>query len=809
MTDQLNRKARPATDVSSATARSNGTNREAALLAVLKSGGSPGGQSRSIADPWVDVNLDGVVDPPFDLLGLSMLIEQNSELGQCVGAMEVNIGGYGWRLKRDPYAMDPALDEAARVEHEHFEQFLLYADYNEESFTALRRRSRIDLETTGNAYWEVIRDDEGRICAFNQIPSYMMRLGRLNMDWQTVVQNRPVGRGSDRRFKPTHLRKRFRQLIQSRFNNAGDDQPSIVFFKQFGDPRDMLWQSGEYISPEMKRAAVQAGKPVTPDMLASEVIHLKLYSSRSPYGVPRFIGNLLSIFGGRAAEEINFTTFKNNNIPSMAVLVSNGMLTEGTIQRLTQFVETTIQGSDNYSKFLVVEAEGTEEGGDPNQVKLDIRPLTKDQHSDELFQNYAKNNEDRIRRAFRLPPIFVGRSDDYTRATADTSRKLADEQVFAPERQTEDHLINGILRQMGMLYHTFETSSPNVTDDEDLIKVLTGAEKAGGTTPRIARMILEDILGRDLGPISTKIEADVPFSLQMAEAVKNQAPANEVGQQVTALKNLGVVDQSFAELLGLSSSSEAIPSDRLEDVAINVGPQAFLIADKSVNGMLSAMRLELNGREMLVSDGHDALARVKFGGATRMNRSLAAKAVGLPDDEVALLYPDQSELWVHKMDQIETLGSPLNYVHPEGEVFARGVLAQAPEGVSNAVSGAGVFNVSPDNLKALTERVRAVQAAAPYRVRAMSRTEAARVGTKNPWQRAERLEQALRVDFEKRTGAQHRLVGQAVQKITSMIERETPLTDPDVLGLVLWGYAHPSLHSVLTKAEELVASRGE
>jgi len=63
---------------------------------------------------------------------------------------------------------------------------------------------------------------------------------------------------------------------------------------------------------------------------------------------------MLAIYGVRAAEEINYITFKNNNIPSMVLMISNGSLTQGSIDRITQFVETSIQGSDNRSKFRVL-----------------------------------------------------------------------------------------------------------------------------------------------------------------------------------------------------------------------------------------------------------------------------------------------------------------------------------------------------------------------------------------------------------------------------------------------------------------------
>ncbi|MDI5983006.1 hypothetical protein QDK53_42975, partial [Amycolatopsis magusensis] len=50
----------------------------------------------------------------------------------------------------------------------------------------------------------------------------------------------------------------------------------------------------------------------------------------------------------------------------------------------------------------------------------------------------------KIRSAFRLPPIYTGESQDYNKATADTARKTTEEQVFQPER----HLITGKLNTL-------------------------------------------------------------------------------------------------------------------------------------------------------------------------------------------------------------------------------------------------------------------------------------------------------------------------------------------------------------------------
>jgi len=565
-----------------------------ALVIDVRKGTGANGLTTSDADPGASEALPEepfnalghkgkVILPPFDLLTLAMLPENSSELNQCIETMETNIESTGFRFvsrlrmddvtkTEDDAAQDTtgqvtpdqqALLDAARDEKVRLANFFTYC--TDESFVQFRRRIRRDIETTGNAYFEVIRNSLNEIQGFTHLPSYQMRLGKME-DEPIEVERKILELQSDGsvKIKIQRVMRRFRTFVQSRSIHQGRTATSltghkVVWFKEFGDPRVYSKRDGD-----MK--AVKVGDR------ASEVFHLKLYSPRSPYGLPRFIGNLLSIFGDRAAEEINWVTFKNNNIPSMVIAVSNGQLTQGTIDRIQSFVESQIQGSDNYSKFLIVEAEpsGEDTGEDGGQVKIEIKPLTKEQHADALFQNYSEKNHDKIRRSFRLPPIFVGQAADYSRSTAESSRRLADEQVFAPERTEFDEVINRLVfPEMGVVYHKFKSNTPNTTDNTQLVKILGGSEKTGGMTPRIARYMLEDILGIDLPDFAPGFPADLPFSLTMAEAVKNQAQPTEPGQQVTALKALGLLsDDGDIDLadIGLDDLDEEDP-DSVMDVA--------------------------------------------------------------------------------------------------------------------------------------------------------------------------------------------------------------------------------------------------
>lgn len=540
---------------------------------------TPDKATEAEADPVSSFLESGkIIDPPFELLTLAMLPEQSSELGQCLDAMVTNIEGYGHRFipRLKMSDADEVLRKAVHAEHVRLQNFFQYADIDDD-FTSLRKKRRMDMETTGNAYFEVIRGANGNIQGLNHVPAHQIKISKAE-DQMREVEVPILELQEDNSVKVVKVKrwKRHRKYLQARNvrrrNMVVLQGTKLTWFKDFQDPRAIDNKTGEVIEDPVKIKELR-----DKNQLANELIHFKLYSPRSVYGLPRYIGNLLAIFGDRAAEEINYITFRNNNIPSMAIAVSNGQLTEGTIRRIESFVESQIQGSDNYSKFLIIEAETFIEGEDGGHLKIDIKPLTRDQHKDAMFQKYSSNNRDAIRRAFRLPPILVGRAEDYTRATADASIKLADEQIFAPERDDFDSFMNRrLFPEMGIMYHKYKSNSPNTTDNTELVKILSGAEKTGGMTPRIARAILSDVLGISLPDIDeSAVPADIPFSLTMAEAVKNQADPTEPGQQVTALKAIAqltgaesdVVDAAYEQAAGDLLAIRDAVEKRLRKVA--------------------------------------------------------------------------------------------------------------------------------------------------------------------------------------------------------------------------------------------------
>lgn len=504
-----------------------------------------------------------VITPPFDPLVLSMLPENCKHTQKCLDVMITNIDGFGYGLKCinkkpedqiEPAILAQILQERVRMKN-WFRNCVIGS-----TFLELRKQTRRDIEQVGYCGWEVVRNVKGDMLYLTFLPGHTIRLtprSDMVVCDQKIIEEQVDG---SRKIVTRKVMRKFRRFQQMDMTGTTNQK---VWFKEFGDPRVLNCETGEFETPN---------RPVPPNKRANEIIFWRRHAPRTPYGIPRYIGVLLSMYGDRAAGEVNYVTLRNNNIPSMMIMVSNGQLTDASVARLEQFVATQIQGSDNFSRFIIVEAEPTGEtvdGTDAGTMKMHVEKLTDQQIRDAMFLEYGDANRRDIREAWRLPPIFVGGADDYTRATADSSRRLADEQVFDPERRAFDDMINALLMpEFGCVYHDFASLGLNVTNDQDIIQIMAAGEKSGGMTPRRAGEMISDIFGKELSPLDPSIQLDVPYSYQMAQAVKNLTgtlPGVTPGETVTALKRLNPqVGEFFETLLNLREELDLEMTTRLE-----------------------------------------------------------------------------------------------------------------------------------------------------------------------------------------------------------------------------------------------------
>jgi PBSX family phage portal protein len=344
--------------------------------------------------PMLDVEADDALDRVAEAIYIERLAAR--ERGQVVPTIVPTQAEAEERLQE--------IEDAMRLERFRLEQFFERCVVDE-SFVSLRKKTRQDLEVTGNAFWEVLRDSRGEVAQFSHLQSYTMRLLPQQREFVEItipVRVSPLAMGTER------VRRRFRKFLQV-------IEMKRVIFKEFGDPRTISSNTGKvYDSPD----ALRSKEPGVPE--ATEVLHFKIYSPTTPYGVPRWIGNLFNVLGATQADEVNFLYFENKSVPPMALLVSGGRVSEDSAKYLEDFIENEIKGKRNFHKILIIEAEPT--GGDSpdglatGKMKLELKPLTAAQHSDALFQKYDERAFDKIGMSWRLPRLIRGDVRDFNRA---------------------------------------------------------------------------------------------------------------------------------------------------------------------------------------------------------------------------------------------------------------------------------------------------------------------------------------------------------------------------------------------------------
>jgi capsid portal protein len=143
----------------------------------------------------------------------------------------------------------------------------------------------------------------GRVVMMSHLPAHTIRLTNREINPVEVEVTLPREGGKEMKRK---VQKRFRRFVQQVGNRR-------VFFKEYGDPRNIDPATGEEMKVTGKKAA---------DGQATEVIHLCPYNPSSPYGLPRWFNQMRNILGTAQAEMVNLDFFRDNAIPAMMLLVA-------------------------------------------------------------------------------------------------------------------------------------------------------------------------------------------------------------------------------------------------------------------------------------------------------------------------------------------------------------------------------------------------------------------------------------------------------------------------------------------------------
>jgi PBSX family phage portal protein len=484
----------------------------------------------------------GLLEPPYNPCMLDRLTQENNALGPCIEAMVTNIDGTGYDFVKQGQAVATTADDPNIAQLTEF----FSETWPGESFITLRQDLRRDLEITGNAYLEVLRNISGDVVFLRRVAATMVRLVKL--DDPVPVERVVRRRGQDVTVKLEMRERRFAQLVAGR---------ALVYFREFGSSRELDKTTGKWV-PDGEKPPV--------DRRASELLHFTLLpDARSPYGIPRWVCQTPSVVGSRQAEELNLDYFDHDGVPPVLILLQGGVLAHETRRALEA---RTRHGKARLNRLEIIEIEPS--GGtldQPGTASVRVERFGSERVSDSMFENYDMRCTERVRRAFRLPPMFLGQAADYNFATAYVSYAVAEAQVFKPERCEFDTVISQrLLPAMGFAGYALRSRPLQIHDAERQLAGLRVAQSTLHVSPRDVVRAVNEVVGLTL-------EAhDEPVAPPPAESGGDHMPrpANSAGRDEVGLDTgAGIAPGRVAKIADgiLALAADALLALRQRDAA--------------------------------------------------------------------------------------------------------------------------------------------------------------------------------------------------------------------------------------------------
>lgn len=388
----------------------------------LPTTGKDGAHSKKLEPVEVTAyQLFSVVQPTYNLDYLAKIYEINSSNYAAIHAKTANVVGLGYDFvetlavkERIDEIPDDNTDQLARLRRkiarakEQLRQRLNEMN-SDDSILEVFKRVYIDLEATGNGYFEIGRTNTGEIGYIGHIPSPTMRVRRK--------------------------RDGFVQIVNYR----------AMFFRNFGD----------------KETPDQVGDDPNPN----EVIHIKKYTPNNYYyGVPDIVPAINAVAGDSFASKFNIDYFENKAVPRYIITVKGAKLNADSERKLLEFFQTGLKGSNHRTLYIPLPAD---EGSSKVEFKMD--PVEADVQ-DSSFHTYREDNKIEILMAHRVPLTKVSILPGVSLANARDADKTFREQVTRPAQDELENKINKVVKELTDMF-LLKFNELTLTDEDTQSKI--------------------------------------------------------------------------------------------------------------------------------------------------------------------------------------------------------------------------------------------------------------------------------------------------------------------------------------------------
>jgi PBSX family phage portal protein len=367
----------------------------------------------------------GIVSPPFPPESFLNLLENNVYFDRCVRRIAEDACGLGWHL---------ALKEGEKeneAEREKAEKFLLT---QKPSLEEILIASLVDYLSIGWLAIEVVRNLQNEPEEIYHVPAHTLKVHKSG--------------------------KKFLQRRNTR----------EVWFKAFKEEGDISKTTGEEGTFDIEERA-------------NELIFKRNYYSRSSYyGAPPILSAVGSVIGLIGIRDFNLAFFENYGIPA-ALVVLKGEWEEGSEQRIREFIDTQIKGSEKAHKTVVC---SVDESSEIKWIPIE------NEVKEGSFRILHKTLRDEVLTAYSMPPYRIGIAEvgSLGGTTAQEATKVYVQTVIRHHQKLAEGIINSLLEERQIKNYVFKFEKIDVRDLDAEVNRCVKLFSVGAISPNQIRQRL-------------------------------------------------------------------------------------------------------------------------------------------------------------------------------------------------------------------------------------------------------------------------------------------------------------------------------
>jgi len=369
--------------------------------------------------------LQGLVEPPYNLMQFLALYESNAIYAACVRQLARDVAGIGWQLE--------LLPDRKEVQEEK-DRLIKYLN----RLANLRQLFRQLFEDWGTAGYfgiEVIRDSAEEIIKLCRVPAYTLRVHKD-------------------RTKYCQIRREKR-----------------AWFTAF-DPNSETRQN-------ISVATGRAGEYSLQDRANELIYYMNPYQKSDYYGIPNIVSALGEVIECISSRDYNIAFFENYGIPASLIMM-RGNWDPTTVSTIKRFLSTEVKGAENAFRSLIVEQTSDEDN-------LEIKPLDVGTVREGHYTNSEKLWREAIMAAYSMPPQRIGLQ--VTGALggnlAEEATKIYISGVVDPLQEDLEDIVNNLLPKD--CHYKFKLKDIDIRNIDALTVRLINQIRCGLLTPNEAR----------------------------------------------------------------------------------------------------------------------------------------------------------------------------------------------------------------------------------------------------------------------------------------------------------------------------------